>query len=710
MSFSKGTTRGSLRDLAALYGIQLSYRNILDGRRSSASPEVLIATLRALGAPVSGEEDIPGALRERRQQLSKRGPEPVVVAWNGGSTRIRVPARGARRWHRCTLRLENGEERVWDLKPERSAEAPSGKNAKVEGQTNWTANIRLPGKLPQGYHQLSVASGTEASRVLVISAPRAAYVDPERGKEKSWGMFIPIYALQSSCNWGVGDLGDLNELRKWVHEQGGALLGTLPILASFLDEPFDPSPYSPVSRMFWNELFLDMAKIPELGCCPAAQKLAASGAFQAERDALRSQSHVDYRRAMALKRQVLELLAESIFAGPSPRQTEFFRYVKSRPDLEDYARFRATCDRRRASWWTWPDPLRDGKLGARDYDVKALHYHLYAQWLAEEQIRGFAKSGQGGDNGLYLDLPLGVNPNGYDVWRHRSSFVLDVSAGSPPDGFFTKGQDWGFPPMHPERIRQDGYAYFRKALQHHLSHTSVLRIDHVMGMHRLFWVPKGSEPRQGAYVHYRSQELYAILALESARNQTVIVGEDLGTVPGYVRPALKRHGVARMYVLQFEIAPNKKKPLSVPPASSLASLNTHDMPTFASFWEGLDIQDRVDLGLLDEASAMRELEVRSKLRGALASFLCHGASQDSSLAEVLKASLKYLASSRSSMVMVNLEDLWLEKQPQNVPGTCDERPNWKRKARYSLEEIAGTEQVVEVLRMLDAARRGKDVR
>jgi len=570
--------------------------------------------------------------------------------------------------------------------------------------------MRLPGKLPWGYHGLSIESDAEVFKVLVISAPDSAYVNRDRAKERSWGIFIPVYALQSNANWGVGDFGDLNVLREWVRERGGTLVGTLPLLASFLGEPFDPSPYSPVSRLFWNELFLDMAKIPELKRCPAAQQLVASSDFQAEREALRSRRHVDYQRAMALKRRVLELLVQSIFDDPSPRQAEFFRYVKSHPDLEDYARFRATCDQRRASWWTWPQPSRDGKLGGADYSVEAMRYHLYVQWLAEEQISSFAKGGQGDGDGLYLDLPLGVNPDGYDVWRYRSSFVLDASAGSPPDGFFTKGQDWGFPPMHPEKIREEGYNYFRKALHHHLSHTHVLRIDHVMSLHRLFLVPKGFEPREGAYVHYRAQEMYAILALESARNQALIVGEDLGTVPGYVRPALARHRVRRMYVLQFEAAPKRQKPLRVPPVDSLATLNTHDMPPFAAFWDGLDIQDRVELGLLDEAGAIRELSNRSRLRSALLSFWGLGESEGSSVVEVLKASLKYLGSSRSRMVMVNLEDLWLERQPQNVPGTCEERPNWKRKARYNLDEITKKEQVAEIIRMLDAARRGKEVR
>jgi len=707
------TTIRTLRQLAETYGIQPSYQNILENRRRQASPDVLAAALRALGAPLARPEDASRALRERRQQIYRQGPEPVAVAWDGrgGKIKLRLPAgQASRAWH-CSLKLENGEEQTWDIKPERTERVFPARKVRVEGSPYWDMDMRLPRALPLGYHTLMLEAGKDLYQSLVISAPCKAFVGSSDHAEKSWGVFIPVYALRSDSNWGVGDFGDLNALMGWVHERGSPLVGTLPLLASFLDEPFDPSPYSPVSRLFWNELFLDMSRIPEMDQCPEVRNLVASSDFQAELEELRSQAHVDYRRAMALKRKALEPLARMIFDHPSARRQEFFRYVESHPNLKDYAQFRATCDRRRSSWWTWPQRLREGKLNRNDYDLAAMRYHLYAQWLAEEQISSFAEGCESNGEGLYMDLPLGVNSDGYDVWRERSSFVLDVSAGSPPDGFFTKGQSWGFPPLHPEKIRENGYTYLRHALQHHLAHACVLRIDHVMGLHRLFWVPKGYEPQDGVYVRYPAGEMYAILALESVRNRAIIVGEDLGTVPGYVRPALARHKIQRMYVLQFEVAPNEKSPLPDPAEDSLAALNTHDMPPFAAFWEGLDVQDRVELGLLDTEGAITELNNRSKLRSALVRFLCPEAREgrDPSIADVMKASLSYLGKSRNRMMMVNLEDLWLEKQPQNVPGTCEERPNWKRKSRYSLHQIKEMREVGEMLETLDNARCGKEI-
>ncbi|MEJ2006744.1 MAG: 4-alpha-glucanotransferase [Acidobacteriota bacterium] len=712
MNSKTNATIRSLRQLASAYGIEIAYHNILYNRRRQASPDVLVATLRALGAPLAGPGDASRALRERRQQIYQRGPEPVAIAWDGkgGKVKLRLPAGQAwRSWH-CSLRLENGEEQIWEIRAGDVKSVSHAKRVQVEGKAYWDMDMRLPPRLPFGYHTLILEAGKNRYQVLVISAPSKAYVSSSDRAARSWGVFIPVYALPSDSNWGVGDFGDLRELMEWVHERGGSIVGTLPLLASFLDEPFDPSPYSPVSRLFWNELFLDMTRIPELEQCPVVQNLVASSDFQAECEELRSRSHVDYRRAMVLKRKALGPLAKTIFDHPSARQQEFFRYVESHPDLEDYAQFRATCDRRRSSWWTWPQPSHDGVLSSADYDLEAKRYHLYVQWIAEQQIRAFAKGCNTNGEGLYLDLPLGVNSDGYDVWRERSSFVLDVSAGSPPDTFFTKGQSWGFPPLHPEKIRESGYAYFRKALQHHLAHACALRIDHVRALHRLFWVPKGFLPADGAYVHYPAEEMYAILALESVRNRAAIVGEDLGTVPGYVRPALARHKIQRMYVLQFEATPDGKNTLPDPPEDSLAALNTHDMAPFAAFWDGLDVQDRFDLGLLDKEGAITELNERGKLRSALVRFLCSDGRKRGtpSIVYAFRSSLRYLGSSRSRMVIVNLEDLWFEKQPQNVPGTCEERPNWRRKSRYGLRQITGMAEVAEILDTLDKARRGKE--
>ena len=209
-------------------------------------------------------------------------------------------------------------------------------------------------------------------------------------------------------------------------------------------------------------------------------------------------------------------------------------------------------EKQRASWTKWPERLREGTLLGGDYEPEAEHYHLYDQWLAREQFQNLSAGARQRGLSLYLDFPLGVHGGGYDVWRGQAIFVREASSGAPPDELFGGGQDWHFPPLHPERLREQGYRYFIACLRHHLRHAGILRLDHVMGLHHLYWIPAGLPAAEGVYVRYRSEEFYAVLTLESRRSQSLIVGEDLGTVPGYVRRAMARHRIQRMYILPFE--------------------------------------------------------------------------------------------------------------------------------------------------------------
>ncbi|HEY7680359.1 MAG TPA: 4-alpha-glucanotransferase, partial [Terriglobia bacterium] len=391
---------------------------------------------------------------------------------------------------------------------------------------------------------------------------------------------------------------------KWVAQLGGRAVATLPFLAAFLEEPIEISPYMPASRLYWNEFYVDPRKAPEFQDCAAAQSLANSSQWQQEIEALQHSPLVDFPRLMALKRPVIEAMAQWFAASRSGRHAAFEDYVRSHPLLSDYAAFRAVLRRRQAPWPAWPQPLRDGAVGENDYAAEERSYHLYAQWLAEEQIASFANLGNGSN--LYLDFPLGVHPHSYDVWRERDIFALGASAGAPPDTLFTKGQYWSFPPLHPETIRDQGYSYLIACLRHQLRHASWFRVDHVMGLHRLFWIPQGLEPKEGVYVQYRPEEMYAILSLESHRSKTVVVGENLGTVPAAVNRAMERHGLHQMYVLQYAAMPSPKRPLRPVPKNAVASLNTHDMPPFGGFFAGGDIEDMQKLGAFDEREAREQ--------------------------------------------------------------------------------------------------------
>ncbi|HKI00369.1 MAG TPA: 4-alpha-glucanotransferase [Thermoanaerobaculia bacterium] len=695
------TEQEELLTLAGLYGVQTSYRDAM-GNHVEARPESLLGVLRALQAPVESLGDVAEALRERREELASRIVEPVVVAWDGHAPAIDLrPANGggSLAYH---LDLEGGERRAQVVDFESLPQSSPAEGSRPPGR-----RLSLAEPLPYGYHQLTIEYGGKSADTLVISAPSRCYDGEGRGEDRPlWGVFLPLYALRTSRSWGAGDFSDLETLAEWTAGLGGGVVGTLPLLAAFLDEPCEPSPYAPASRLFWNEIYLDPRRLPEFEDCPTARRLVESSEFQREVEALRAAPRVDYPRLMALKRRVLEELAHRFYSRPGSRQEEFERFVAEKSGLDAYAAFRAVGDRRGEPWQLWPSRLREGTLAPADYDDEDRRYYLWTQWAADQQIDGMAREARRRGPGLYLDLPLGVHGSSYDVWSERDLFALEASAGAPPDAFFTKGQDWGFPPLQPERLRASGYGHLIDCLRHHLEHAGILRLDHVMQLHRLFWIPRGMDASGGVYVDYPAEELYAVLSLESHYHESLIVGENLGTVPPEVYEGMERHEVKGMYVVQYELQPGSQG-IREPPEKTVASLNTHDMPTFQAFLQAKDVDDLQSLGFFTPEQARQEKERRADIRRGMEGELPpeqrgRGAATDDAL---LRARLDHLASSPARMVLVNLEDLWHETEPQNVPGTHDERPNWQRKARFSFEELSTRADVVEPLKRVDELRK-----
>jgi 4-alpha-glucanotransferase len=399
---------------------------------------------------------------------------------------------------------------------------------------------------------------------------------------------------------------------------------------------------------------------------------------------------------MALKRRTLEAGLGSLMARPSTRRDAFLRFGEGHALLRDYALFRAALERHRRPWPSWPAGQRGGRIRPRDVDPQAVLYHRYVQWLMDEQLGSLHAEAVQRGAALGLDLPLGCHPAGYDVWRQREGFALEASTGAPPDAFFSEGQDWGFPPPHPERIREDGYRYLRECLRHVLSRAGVVRVDHIMAFHRLYWIPRGLDPRSGVYVRFRPDEAYAVLLLEAHRAGATVVGEDLGTVPATVRRTMDRHGIGRSFVLQTEI--NAGDGVGPPPAGSAASLNTHDMPTFATFRRSGDIDLRVQRGWLDPGAAAAERGRRKERLRRVA------ASLPRVPGGLAARALAAMARSDARLVVVGLEDLWGETEPQNVPGTTDVA-NWRRRTRYPIERFRSVPRVVKVLAAVARGRR-----
>ena len=530
--------------------------------------------------------------------------------------------------------------------------------------------------------------GADAS-ALLIAAP--ACPDASRG----WGAFLPLHALRTDQDWGLGSFADLAELGRWIGDLGGSMVGALPLYPAFLDPPADPSPYLPVSRLAYNEIFVDPTSLPEVGASVDARRLLASDGFRRRLAFVHGAALVDYEDVSRLRREVLSVMAASLLGEASSRRDELCLFAEQHPELLAYARFRAELDARR--------PRGDERPFAEPGTVarpSTVGYHLYAQWAAAQQLASAASS-----TPLYADLPVGVHPEGFDPLWAPHVFVAGIHGGSPPDLFFEGGQDWSFPPLHPERMREDGYRYFIDIVRRAVRHASYLRVDHVMGLQRLYWIPEGFDARHGAYVSYRADELHALVSLEAYRAGTVIVGEDLGTVPAGVREHMAEDHMLRSWVLQFESSAHD--PLPTPPASALASWGTHDLARFEAYFWGIDIDENERAGRLSAAEATTQRAARESWRAALLVALDAPDGVGDPAAAALRGCLAHLAQSPADLILVDLEELWGERQPQNRPGTGPEASNWRRRASHTLEEARKDVETVEFLRELHALRQAR---
>lgn len=685
-----------LRRLASLYGIQPSYVSRW-GETIDASPESLLAVLRALGA-IDALGQVPKALTDKEQAAWYWQIEPVLVAWDGrlSAIEVRVPEWETDETAGCRLDLENGETLRWQVAL-REAEVFGG--GQGPGMHCEALRFACPFDLPNGYHRLSVEIDGACMTSFVIAAPRVSYQAEPR--QKRWGVFLPLYAAHTQRSWGVGDLTDLGALVDWAGRKGASFVGTLPLLASFLDKPYSPSPYTPVSRLFWNELYIDAERSVPAGATSARDEESAAKARQ-----LTNFEEVPYRAVMGVKRHVLEEQARACFAQPALME-QLERFIADKPSVAEYAEFRAAVERLGPSWRDWPERQRLGTLMPADFDVNASNYHAFAQWRADAQMRELAQRSHEAGVRLYLDLPVGVHGGGFDAWRYRDLFVPGISVGAPPDLLGPDGQNWGFEPLSPSRLRETGYDYLIAYLRHHLSVAGMLRVDHAIGLHRMFWIPQGASGRDGVFMRQPAEELYAVLSLESHRHGAVLVGENLGLVPPEVDEGLREHGIAGMYTQRYSFTSNPEQPLEPPPENAVVCFGTHDTPPFAAYWTDEDLRERERIGLNGADTLEAEIGARRSEKQALLEYLRRRGlvSEQPSTADVYRATTALLAESDAPWLLVNLEDTWGETHSQNVPGTLmEQHPNWSYRAAHSLDELDALSETTEVINTVRGLR------
>ncbi len=630
--------RTALSSLATALGVHTSYVDGLQ-RPVTVEPETLARVCAALGAPIERSADAPEALRATVARDAEPPLPPVVVAWDGLLSRVPV---------------EGGPVRQAELHLERDGVIP----LEVLGH-----EIRAAQSLPFGYHRLTVEVGGVVTRSTVISAPVEAWRGPEN--RRSWGVGTHLAALRSSRSRSLGDLRDLKTLCHWIDERRGDLVTVLPLLPTFNKAPAEPSPYSPVSRLFWSELILDLG--------------------DAHRPA-RAPDTLDVTLADSEVRTALKELPAPDRAGLDA-------------ELLHYARFRGAQVRLGRNWRDWPEGPRLGRLERDHVDPDEERFHLVAQTMARRQLGDLRRWLRGRDVRLGLDLAVGVHPDGYDPWSRQSLFAGGMSVGAPPDPGFPSGQDWGFSPVLPEASRREGHAYIAASIAHQAALCGVLRIDHVMALTRLYWIPHGMALDEGTYVNYPAEELFAVLSLESHRTRCEVVGENLGTVPREIDEALPRHRIWGMFLAEFEAM---GETVRAPSAEQVALIGTHDTPTLAGWVAGVDIGERVRCGLLDAEAAPKELEARADGAERLATLL--GASV-SDLPGLLAEVLEWLGRSPSPLVIPWLEDFWLEGEQVNLPGTrSSERPNWQRPMARLLDDVLADPEVEARIRRLARAR------
>jgi 4-alpha-glucanotransferase len=536
--------------------------------------------------------------------------------------------------------------------------------------------VSLPPDVPPGYH--TVEFHRSGRRLALIVAPAQCFLPPPR---RTWALAVQLYAARSARSWGIGDLADLSAIARWAGREGAGSILLNPLHAAAPGVPQQASPYSPSTRRFLNPLYVAIDRVPGAGQLPNLQALQAAGRR------LNELPLIERDRIVRLKMRALEAIYRRF-----EHDGRFDAYVAHRgAPLREYGVYCALAEDFGSRWRGWPIRYRDPRSSdVRRYAAARHHrvgFHVWVQWVLDQQLRDAAANVP-----IMQDLPIGIDPEGADAWAWQDVLAQGVSVGAPPDEFNTKGQNWGLPPFIPERLRQAAYRPFIETIRGTLRHAGGLRIDHVMGLYRLFWIPDGMEPSDGAYVRNAAEDLLGIIALESHRAQAVIAGEDLGTVEEKARAELMAAGLLSYRLLWFE----KGDPATYP-TQALAAVTTHDLPTVAGLWTGADLRAQRSLGLNPNEAGTQEIRQRVQT--------LTGSRPDTPPDEVITRTYRALARAPSAIVATTLEDLAVAETRPNMPGAADEEwPNWSRPLPQRIARVLAGKVAA---RVAGAMRRGR---
>jgi 4-alpha-glucanotransferase len=697
-----------LRHVAGLIGIQMRHVDAL-GVRHEPSEDTLAALIGTFGLPADPKQAADRLVAENA--ATPFGLSPVqIVAQEATDAPV-------------SLRLPNGSNSVeWHCRFE--------DGTGVSGRSD-AAVLRLPPSLPLGYHKLAVQVGGMATEIELIVAPPSCHL-PEalQPGRRNWGLTTQLYGLRSARDWGIGDFTDLRSLARAAGWLGAVTVGINPLHALFAAEPRHFSPYSPSSRIWLNALYIDVTAVPGFVEDSAVRRLVT----QTDIEAARASEFVDYQAVAGLKRPVLEALFRQFQARSDDDRLrmEFREFqLAGGAALADFAVFEALHEHFTAqgmpfSWHSWPAAMR-GPRSAEVADfaraqADRVDFFQWLQWQADRQLGAAAKAGQaaGLALGLYRDLAVGVDPHGADAWADQALIAPGAAIGAPPDPLSRAGQNWGLAPINPLQLRRRAFAPLVAALRANMRHAGILRIDHVMGLQRLYCIPTGMPATAGAYVSYPFDDILRLVALESRRQSCAIIGEDLGTVPDGFRERMRAANALSYRVFVFERRGDASfAPPSEYPPLAAASAATHDLATLKGFWLGHDIEWRRRLGIYpDEVAATTEAAERRRDRQLLLEALAAEAllprerfaeflidDTPAYMPELGEAIHVFLARSRARLVLVQLEDAIGEGEQANLPGTSDSHPNWQRRLALQIEEIVAGSAMTRLAGRVGEARR-----
>ncbi len=733
-----------LDELGSLCGIEREFWDIF-GEKHVATPETKRRILTAMGFSVGSEEELADGVAQMQHLLHGRVLAPVTVL-----RQDRLPFKLILNFRKHTPDVEL----EWRLVAENS-EVFSGRL--YRSQLEWVGEhthrtqegaeitidkyaFRLPGALPLGYHRLElrVLSGGEGAlhqTTVIVTPPKCFEPEALRNGGRLWGIAAQLYGLRSKRNWGIGDFTDLKNLVGLAQQLGAGVVGISPLHALSLQNLAGASPYCPTDRVRINQLLIDVEVVPEFEQSAAAQKLVRSRAFQSRLKDLRNHELVDYPGVWSAKREVLELLYQSFRTthreSNSERSMAFERFVKEQGEalrlyclyqlLEEHFR---TADPELWGWPVWPEDYRTPH-SAQCAEFAAQHrerleFFQYIEWAALEQLRAVDEYAQELQLpiGLYADIALGPNSGGAETWVSNAAYSFGVSLGAPPDDYSLLGQSWGITPFNPVRLRETAYGPFIELVRANMRFAGAVRLDHVMCLARLFWVPDELKPADGGYVRYPTEDLIGIIALESLRNRCLVIGEDLGTVPEDLRVSMNERFLLSYRVMYFmknqfgDFCPTEEYQ-----RNALVTATTHDLPTLVGYWNSHDIEMREKLELYPTSEfAEKQRLARSSDKERLLSLMIKAGvfgtngsvpkSFDQMTPELARGLQLFLAQTPSCLFLMQLEDLLGIEEQANLPGTTTEHPNWRRKLSVDLEKLA---RIAHVVKCVTAVREERGV-